>query len=576
MTLRSCCLISTLLILGATTPAGANCTAGDCVLVWADEFEGVALDTGKWEPMIGNGSAYGLSGWGNNELQYYRSENAVVADGVLTITAREENFGGYGYTSARLRTLNLGDWKYGRFEMRARLPVTQGMWPAFWMLPTASNYGTWAASGEIDIMESLGHEPESIHGTIHYGGPFPENVSSGNQYFLPPGSATDFHVYAIEWEEGEIRWYVDGTLYSTRTQWYSTAGPYPAPFDQDFHLLLNLAVGGNFPGDPDASTVLPQDFIIDYVRVYQLPENVTPPERIFDDMEHGNPFANGWFSFNSSIGGGGLDGNFSDLPPANGGAASLQTGWGSGGQPGYFGGFGRTNRVQISDEFSEFQFWINPDPDQNYRLEINLQEDENADGEFNPANDEEFQFDCNISPAGPCAIAGGGWQLVTVPLTEFFDDNSYATGGNGILDAISPASGGNGELIQIVVTVISNSGAAATFRTDYWSFHGLLVDSDTDGIADIADNCSEINNPDQIDTNGDNIGNACDPDLDNDCDVDFFDVSNMKTVFLTNTPDADLDNDDFVGFLDLAIMKAFFLGPPGPSGLPNDCTEVNP
>ena len=126
-----------------SAPAAASCSAGSCILVWEDNFDGTSLDTAKWDAMIGNGCSYGICDWGNNELQYYRSENAVVANGELTITAKQENFGGKDYTSARLRTKGLGDWTYGRFEMRARLPTGQGMWSAFWMLPTNSPYGGW-------------------------------------------------------------------------------------------------------------------------------------------------------------------------------------------------------------------------------------------------------------------------------------------------------------------------------------------------------------------------------------------------------------------------------------------------
>ncbi len=239
-----------------------------CVLAWADEFNGTAVDPAKWEFQLGNGSTYGIPGWGNNELQWYQSDNATVAGGVLTIQARNESVSGSSYTSARVRSLGHGDFLYGRFEMRARLPVGHGMWPAFWMLPSdPSIYGVWAASGEIDIMESIG--ADQIYGTIHFGGTAPDNQQSGSVRSLPSGGAADLHEYAVEWEPAEIRWYLDGQLYSTKTSWFSTGGPFPAPFDVNFHLLLNLAVGGNFPGNPDGSTVFPQNFVIDYVRVYQ-------------------------------------------------------------------------------------------------------------------------------------------------------------------------------------------------------------------------------------------------------------------------------------------------------------------
>jgi len=144
------------------------------------------------------------------------------------------------------------------------------MWPAVWMLPTDNEYGGWAASGEIDIMELVGHEPATIHGTLHYGGAWPHNTSSGSSFTLPSGDfSQDFHIFALEWEPGEFRWYVDGFRYRTQTQWHIQGHDFPAPFDKRFHLLINLAVGGNWPGNPDATTEFPQELVIDYVRVYQ-------------------------------------------------------------------------------------------------------------------------------------------------------------------------------------------------------------------------------------------------------------------------------------------------------------------
>ncbi|MGB5370259.1 MAG: T9SS type A sorting domain-containing protein, partial [Flavobacteriaceae bacterium] len=206
---------------------------------------------------------------------------------------------------------------------------------------------------------------------------------------------------------------------------------------------------------------------------------------VFDDMEHGNPFGNAWFTFNGN-GGGGIDPNITDLPPQNGGAASLQTGWGSGGNPGFFGGFGRNNPVHISD-MTHFNLWINPDPGQDYVLEINLQEDDDGDNAFPfPApNDDEFQYNLEIGPSGSGkeVISGGGWQLVSIPLAEFFDDNSIH-GGNGVFDPVPVGSGGNGQLIGIVLAVISNSGADVTFRTDFWCFSNGPLELDCDpGLA---------------------------------------------------------------------------------------------
>ncbi|MBT8144546.1 MAG: family 16 glycosylhydrolase, partial [Gammaproteobacteria bacterium] len=545
------------------------------MLVWEDQFDGTQLDLDKWEPMIGNGQAYGIPGWGNNELQYYRSENATVADGKLTITAKAETYLGYAYTSARLRTLGMGDFRYGRFEMRAKLPPGQGLWPAFWMLPTDNAYGTWAASGEIDIMEMVGNEPNTIHGSLHYGGAAPDNQYTTASYNLP-GDSGDYHVYAVEWDVDQFRWYVDGVLYGTRSWWFSTGGAFPAPFDQPFHLLLNLAVGGNWPGSPDGSTMFPAEFVVDYVRVYQAPENQLPPQRLFDNMEHANPFANGWFVFDG-IGGGGIDANFTDLPPENGGNVSLQTGWGSGGTPGYLGGFGRAKPMSL-DGMSEFSFWINPDAGVDATLAINLQEDDNGDGQFD-TSDDEFEYGCTVSPTGPCAVSGAGWQLVTIPLSDFADDNSVFFGGNGVLDAVPVSAGGNGQLINVVIAVVSNTGADVSLRTDYWSFFGDLPDADSDGIADAVDNCLVVANPNQVDSDGDNIGNACDRDIagaagNDDCVVNFLDLTELKQAFFTSegqanwNPDADFSGaggtpDGAINLADLQSMKQAFFAAPG-------------
>ncbi len=728
-------LIMLALLIGSALPALAQCDAlPGCVLVWSDEFDGTEVDLSRWTFQLGDGSEVGLpGGWGNNELQYYQAENATVSGGFLTITAKEESVGGLDYTSARMRSLGKGDWTFGRMEMRAKMPIGQGLWPAFWMLSSdTSIYGPWAASGEIDIVEYLGNAPDQIFGTIHYGASFPGNVFSSTDFTLPgpPSFHDDFHTFAIEWEAGEIRWYVDGVQFASRDSWFSTGGPFPAPFDVDFHLLLNLAVGGNLPGPPDGTTVFPQEYVIDYVRVYQVPndppvvaitsptpsdvitpgddltitvsatdadgsiqgvrffqdaallgeddtapyeitvpsvaagcyslrarakddvgvqaasdtveimvgggcpqapylmtataipgtieaenydlggqgvayndsdasnnggayrptesvdlegtsdagfgfnlgwtvpgewleyqvdvtagtwdielrvasaggggtlhleldgvditgpvavpdtgawqswttvvvedvaftggvqtlrlaidagefnvnkitigEAAAPPPGsalVFDDMEHGNPFGNGWFTFGGAVGGGGIGPNGS-VPPADGGVFSLETGWGSGGTPGFFGGFGRTRPTDLSG-MTSFNFWINPDlldlagRTQDFLLEINLQDDDDGDGAipFPPdGGDDEFQYNCVVSPVGPCAISGGGWQRVSIPLADFFDDNSFHFGGNGVLDAVPTSAGGNGQLINVVVAVISNSGADATFRTDFWNF----------------------------------------------------------------------------------------------------------
>jgi beta-glucanase (GH16 family) len=264
---RLLCLkaLSLLLIFSVPLLSIAQCPQ----LVWADEFSGSSLDQTKWTPQIGNGCDIGICGWGNNELQYYtdKSTNLQVANGNLVITARKERVQSNQYTSARIRTINKGDWKYGRMEARMKLPIGQGLWPAFWMLSTDEVYGGWPQSGEIDIMENKGSEPNITYGTIHYGDPYPNNKHTGGKYLLPNGRFTDdFHVFAIEWEPDQIRWYLDGILFATKTA--ADVAPYRWPFDQRFHILLNLAVGGNFGGDPDATTTFPQSLTVDYVRVY--------------------------------------------------------------------------------------------------------------------------------------------------------------------------------------------------------------------------------------------------------------------------------------------------------------------
>ncbi|WP_148717076.1 carbohydrate-binding protein [Chitinolyticbacter meiyuanensis] len=241
-------------------------------LVWNDEFNGSSIDGSKW------GFEVNAQGGGNNELQYYtsRAENARIENGKLVIEARRENYTGSEgtrqYTSARLRTLGKGDWTYGRFEARMKLPYGQGLWPAFWMLPTDWVYGGWAASGEIDIMEAVNLKAaggNNVYGTIHYGGAWPANTYKTISTVPNSSAADNFHDYAVEWEPGVIRWYVDGQFYGQQTDWYSTAGAYPAPFNQRFHLILNVAVGGNWPGNPDASSPLPQKMEVDWVRVFQ-------------------------------------------------------------------------------------------------------------------------------------------------------------------------------------------------------------------------------------------------------------------------------------------------------------------
>jgi hypothetical protein len=261
--------------------------------------------------------------------------------------------------------------------------------------------------------------------------------------------------------------------FACKSNWISSAAGYPAPFDTPFHMLLNMAVGGNLAGPPNASTVFPQQYVIDYVRVYQKP--LDDCCILFDGMDHANPYGNGYFIFNGA-GGGGIGTN-ADLPPEDGCGASLEAGWG--GPAGFIGGFGRSFRLDL-DGMTHFEFWIKPDAGQSYTLELNLQEDDTGDN----ATDEEFQYNFVVSPTGPGAIAGGGWQKISIPLSSFFDDNSFYPGGNGILDPIPTSNGGNGQLTNVVIAILSPAGGSQTFRTDFWNFRRVSPVSVEDAVAE--------------------------------------------------------------------------------------------
>ena len=281
------CIASVIATLSCVAVASAQWT-----LVWSDEFNGSIIDPANWERQVGNGTAYGLpAGWGNNEQQYYTNSaaNSFVSGGNLHIVAIRQNQSGYNYTSARLRTKGLQEFLYGKIEARIKLPDALGIWPAFWMLPSTTTYGGWAASGEIDIIEAA-NTPTSIGGTIHFGGQWPLNTYNGSSYSLGGANFADaFHTFTLEWEPDALRWYVDGVLYHSLTsaQWWSDNAPGNprAPFDEPFHLLLNVAVGGNYPC-PDGCALsgvgYPEEMLVDWVRVYQAapptqnPFNGTP------------------------------------------------------------------------------------------------------------------------------------------------------------------------------------------------------------------------------------------------------------------------------------------------------------
>jgi len=237
-------------------------------LVWSDEFDYSGLpDTTKWS-FDTDGNA---NGWGNNEAQCYtrdRLQNANVKEGYLTITALKEDYQGKKYSSARLRTISKGDWLYGRMEIRAKLPDGRGMWPAIWMLPTDWAYGGWPASGEIDIMENVGYDPFWIVASAHTKLYNHVQGTQKNNKIRIPDCYSDFHVYALEWEASEYRVFVDNQHYFTFKN--EGTGSKAWPFDQRFHLLLNVAIGGNWGGAHGIDdTIFPRAMVVDYVRVYQ-------------------------------------------------------------------------------------------------------------------------------------------------------------------------------------------------------------------------------------------------------------------------------------------------------------------
>ena len=271
-------------------------------LLWSDEFDGDKLNEDIWsydphEP-----------GWTNNELQEYTTstDNVFVKDGKLILKAiKSEKNGSDYYTSGKIKSQNKKDFTYGKVSVSAKVPQGQGLWPAIWMMPKdESFYGQWPKCGEIDIMEVLGNDTSTAYGTIHYGEPHSEQQK--DYKLIETDFAKEFHEFSIEWEPGEIRWYIDGHLYLTVNDWFTAVDgedekPYPAPFNQPFFVQLNLAVGGDWPGNPDSVTNFDKaEFEIDYVRVYQKPSydtNVKKPEvEMRQPLEDGNYIYNGNFA----------------------------------------------------------------------------------------------------------------------------------------------------------------------------------------------------------------------------------------------------------------------------------------
>jgi len=239
----------------------------DWVLAWSDEFDGKEIDKAKWRYEVGG------HGFGNNEQQFYtdRGDNSLVEDGALVIKAQAEKFQNRSYTSAKLQSR--AAWTYGRFEFRVKMPRGKGIWPAIWMMPSdLKKYGGWPQCGEIDILEQLGHEPNRVYGTLHFGNPHPASGKGASAALKQGSLVDDWHEFALEWYPGELRWFVDGELYQVQNDWFTSGGggaAWPAPYDRDFYLQLNVAVGGGWPGNPDATTVFPQVLKVDYVRVFR-------------------------------------------------------------------------------------------------------------------------------------------------------------------------------------------------------------------------------------------------------------------------------------------------------------------
>lgn len=271
-------LLIPLLMSSCNKPAPAN---DPYKLVWSDEFSGTSLNEENWSYMIGNGAEYGNPGWGNSELEYYKKENVSVRDGELHITAKKEEVGDFHYTSARIRTAGKVSFKYGKIEARIKLPAARAMWPAFWMLPEDFQvYGAWPHCGEIDIMEANGGSPQASTAALHY------STSNGQHTYVTgakgyggrgqQGSIADFHIYGIIWDVDQFEFYVDDSIILTvpRRTWSTAAVSKEtnpnAPFDKEFHILLNMAVGGNYVNnnEPD-SDFTEADMIVDYIRAYQ-------------------------------------------------------------------------------------------------------------------------------------------------------------------------------------------------------------------------------------------------------------------------------------------------------------------
>ncbi len=322
------------------TPAYSQCRG---TLIWQDEFDGTTLDLSKWSYDYGNGCP-ALCGWGNEELEYYtdNANNIRVTGGNLVLEARAQNIGGSSFSSGKILSRNKAYWTYGRFEARMRMPQGRGLWPAFWMLP---EIGNWPTTGEIDIMEYRGDMPDRTSGTLHYGNLWPQNQWDGTDLHHSSSLVNDFNIYAVEWDANEIRWYLNDRLFKIVTRVPNSLNP-PSnnanawPWNTNFHIIFNLAVGGWFPGTTNPADVqlIKPTFEIDYVRAYdmtsaagtQIPYNGTPapiPGRIeAEEFDLGCDQA-AYYDTDLPNNGGAFRGERVDIQPCTDAGGGYNVGW---------------------------------------------------------------------------------------------------------------------------------------------------------------------------------------------------------------------------------------------------------
>ena len=280
----------------AFTSTGAQSLDG-WILQWSDEFDGTTLDGSKWRLELSEGD-HGMSAYTS------RPENLFVADGCLALQARKEEYSGNPYTSTQVSTRNKAYWKYGRFDIRAKLPYGKGMWPAIWMMPNNPAYGGWPRSGEIDIMENLGHDPRLLYSTLHHSA---DNQMLQGTWTAPEGQSLSdtFHVYTMIWDTNSFSFYVDSIHnYYNCTSWSPANVTYPKPFDQSFFMMFDLAVGGSWGGAPDASTIFPQKMLVDWIRVYKRDTTVAirRPSEKRGPANHSLTISGSWFELNLKTG----------------------------------------------------------------------------------------------------------------------------------------------------------------------------------------------------------------------------------------------------------------------------------